>query len=122
VLNGCPAPFILTMIVLTINIVVAAVGNHQPPGIVVLPTGRNNWAFPAGLESVSICALGLRVSCWEALVNRSDGREILTATAMGLVIGILLSWGTVYGINRYLGPSDDPYETTGSARPLHPPD
>lgn len=53
-------------------------------------------------------------------MNRSDGREILTATAMGLVLGILLSWGTVYGINRYLGTGDDPYETTGSARPLPP--
>jgi hypothetical protein len=29
---------------------------------------------------------------------------------MGLVIGILLSWGAVYGLNRYLGPDADPYE------------
>jgi hypothetical protein len=39
---------------------------------------------------------------------------------MGLVIAILLSWGAVYGLNRYLGPDADPHETTGSARAPHP--
>ena len=53
-------------------------------------------------------------------MDRSDGREIVVGTAMGLVIAILLSWGAVYGLNRYLGPIDDPYETTGSARAPHP--
>jgi hypothetical protein len=28
--------------------------------------------------------------------------------AMGLVIGMLLSWGAIYGLNRYLGPDADP--------------
>jgi hypothetical protein len=53
-------------------------------------------------------------------VDRSDGREIVVGTAMGLVIAILLSWGAVYGLNRYLGPDADPHETTGSARAPHP--
>jgi hypothetical protein len=48
-------------------------------------------------------------------VERSDGREIVVGTAMGLVIAILLSWGAVYGLNRYLGPDADPHETTGSS-------
>ncbi len=41
-------------------------------------------------------------------MDRSDGREIVLGTAMGLVIGILLSWGAVYGLNRYLGPDAEP--------------
>jgi hypothetical protein len=49
-------------------------------------------------------------------VNGSDGREIVVGTAMGLLIGMLLSWGVVYGLNRYLGPDADPYETTRSER------
>ena len=53
-------------------------------------------------------------------MDRSDGREIVVGTAMGLVIGILLSWGAVYGLNRYLGLDADPYETTGSAQAPHP--
>ena len=53
-------------------------------------------------------------------MDRSDGREIVLGTAMGLVIGILLPWGAVYGLNRYLGPDADPYETTGSVRAPHP--
>ena len=55
-------------------------------------------------------------------MDRSGRREIVTATAAALVLGILVSWGTVYGLNRYLGNSDDPYETIGSARtppPFH---
>ena len=53
-------------------------------------------------------------------MDGSDGREIVLGTAMGLVIGILLSWGAVYGLNRYLGPDADPHETTVSARAPHP--
>ena len=53
-------------------------------------------------------------------MDRSDGREIVVGTAMGLVIAILLSWGAVYGLNGYLGPDADPYQTTGSARAPHP--
>jgi hypothetical protein len=47
-------------------------------------------------------------------VDRSGRREIVTATAAALILGILVSWGTIYGLNRYLGPGVDPYETTGS--------
>jgi hypothetical protein len=55
------------------------------------------------------------------LVEISGGREIVTATAAALVLGILVSWGAVYGLNRYLGPNDVLYETTGSARTLGAP-
>jgi hypothetical protein len=66
---------------------------------------------------VSICAPRLQTSFVEAvLVDRSGRREIVTATAAALILGVLVSWGTVYGLNRYLGPGADPYETTGSAR------
>jgi hypothetical protein len=51
-------------------------------------------------------------------VDRSGQREIVTATAAALILGILVSWGTIYGLNRYLGPGADPYETTGSVRIL----
>ena len=58
-------------------------------------------------------ALGRRV-----VLDRSGRREIVTATAAALILGILVSWGTIYGLNRYLGPGVDPYETTGSVRIL----
>ena len=51
-------------------------------------------------------------------MDRSGQREIVTATAAALILGILVSWGTIYGLNRYLGPGADPYETTGSVRTL----
>ena len=51
-------------------------------------------------------------------VDRSGRREIVTATAAALILGILVSWGTIYGLNRYLGPGVDSYETTGSVRTL----
>ena len=51
-------------------------------------------------------------------MDRSGRREIVTATAAALILGILVSWGTVYGLNRYLGPGADLYETTGSASTL----
>jgi hypothetical protein len=54
-------------------------------------------------------------------VEISGGREIVTATAAALVLGILVSWGAVYGLNRYLGPNDVLYETIGSARTLGAP-
>ena len=51
-------------------------------------------------------------------MDRSGRREIVTATAAALILGILVSWGTMCGLNRYLGPGVDPYETTGSVRIL----
>jgi len=53
-------------------------------------------------------------------VDRSDGREIVVGTAMGLVIAYFLWRAAVNGLNRYLGPDADPHETTGSARAPHP--
>jgi hypothetical protein len=51
------------------------------------------------------------------MTDRSGRRDIVMATAVALILGMLLSWGAVYGLNRYLGPGDDPAETTGA---LHP--
>jgi hypothetical protein len=44
------------------------------------------------------------------------------ATAGALILGVLLSWGAVYGLNRYLGPGDDLTETTGALRDRPPTD
>jgi hypothetical protein len=52
----------------------------------------------------------------------SGTRELVTATAAAVFFSFVLSWGAVYGLNRYLGPIDDPYETTGSVRIPHPSD
>ena len=51
-----------------------------------------------------------------AFVYRSSRCEFVTATAAALVLGIVVSWGAIYGLNRFLGPIDDPYETAGTAR------
>lgn len=60
------------------------------------------------------------------LADMSGTREIVTATAAALIFSFVLSWGAVYGLNRYLdrylGPSADPYETTGTAGTLQPSD
>jgi len=68
-------------------------------------------------ESVSICPPRLEA----VLADMSDisGKlELVTATAAALILGVVLSWGAVYGLNRYL--PDDPPETVGSVRSLHP--
>ena len=54
------------------------------------------------------------------LLDRSGRREIVTTTAAAIILGILVSWGAVYGLNQYLGPDAEPYETTGSVRTPHP--
>jgi hypothetical protein len=46
----------------------------------------------------------------------------VTATAAALVLGIVVSWGAIYGLNRFLGPIGDPYETAGTAPILYPSD
>jgi hypothetical protein len=56
------------------------------------------------------------------LADRSGRRDILMATAGALILSVLLSWGAVYGLNRYLGPSDDPAETTGALHHRPPTD
>ena len=72
-------------------------------------------------ESLSICGRRLQAGSKEAvLVDSSGWREIVTATAAALILVITVSWGTIYGLNQYLGPSDDPYEITGSERTPHP--
>ena len=49
------------------------------------------------------------------LPTGSSRREIFAATAAALIMGVLLSWGAIYGLNRYLGPVEDAV-TTGSVR------
>ena len=48
--------------------------------------------------------------------------DIVMATAGALILSVLLSWGAVYGLNRYLGPGDDPAETTGALHHRPPTD
>jgi hypothetical protein len=56
------------------------------------------------------------------MLDRSGRREIVTATVAALIIGILMSWGAVYGLNRYLGPGTDTHETTSTLRSPQLPD
>jgi hypothetical protein len=37
------------------------------------------------------------------LVDRSNSWEIVIATAVTLILSILVSWGAVYGLDRYPG-------------------
>jgi hypothetical protein len=52
-------------------------------------------------------------------LDRSSIREFVTAIAAALILSVLVSWAAVYGLNRYLGPYDDPTETTGTVRTWH---
>jgi hypothetical protein len=63
-----------------------------------------------------------RVAEPEAVLDRSGRGEIVRATAAALIIGVLVSLGAVYGLNRYLGPSVDPAETTGALHHRTPTD
>lgn len=56
------------------------------------------------------------------MLDRSGRREIVTATLAALILGILVSWGAVYGLNRYLGPGIDAHESTGTLPAPHLPD
>jgi hypothetical protein len=43
-------------------------------------------------------------------------REMVTALAVGLLFGLLVSWGAIYGMDRLLVPEDQPAEITGTVR------
>lgn len=43
-------------------------------------------------------------------------RRLIGGAVLSLLITLLLSFGAMYGLNRYLGPIDDPPQTTGSLR------
>ena len=45
-------------------------------------------------------------------------RQFFGGALLSLVISISLSFGAIYGLNRYLGPIDDLPLTTGSLRHL----
>ena len=49
-------------------------------------------------------------------------REMVTALAVGLLFGLLVSWGAIYGMDRlFFSPEDHPAEITGTVRlPLSP--
>jgi hypothetical protein len=43
-------------------------------------------------------------------------RRLIGGAVVLLVITVLLSLGAIYGLNRYLGPMEEPGRTTGSVR------
>jgi len=43
-------------------------------------------------------------------------REMVTALAVGLLFGLLVSWGAIYGMDRLFIPEDQPAEITGTVR------
>jgi hypothetical protein len=47
--------------------------------------------------------------------SSSRKREFIVATGLALMLGVLLSFIAVYGLNRYFG-SVDEIQTTGSLR------
>jgi hypothetical protein len=48
----------------------------------------------------------------------SSKRQFIGGALMALVVTVLLSFGAIYGLNRYLGPIDDLPRTTGSLHHL----
>ena len=43
-------------------------------------------------------------------------REMAAALVVGLLFGLFLSWGAIYGMDRFMGPEDQPAEITGTVR------
>jgi hypothetical protein len=56
----------------------------------------------------------------EARLNRFYLLELAMTFLTAIILSILVSWGAVYGLNLYLGPIEDPAETTGSLRAARP--
>jgi hypothetical protein len=50
----------------------------------------------------------------------SSKREFVGGVLLAVALSILLGLGAFYGLNRYLGPIDDPPTTTGSVRHARP--
>jgi hypothetical protein len=48
----------------------------------------------------------------------SSKRQLVGGALVALVLSALLSFGVIFGLNRYLGPIDDLPQTTGSVRHL----
>jgi hypothetical protein len=48
----------------------------------------------------------------------SSKRQLVGGALVALVLSLLLSFGVISGLNRYLGPIDDLPQTTGSLRLL----
>ena len=43
-------------------------------------------------------------------------REMVTALAVGLLLGLVVSWGAIYGLDRFFVLEDQPAEITGTVR------
>jgi hypothetical protein len=48
----------------------------------------------------------------------SSKRQFVGGALVAFVLSALVSFGAIYGLNRYLGPIDDLPRTTGSVRHL----
>ena len=48
----------------------------------------------------------------------SSKRQLIGGAMVALVLSVLLSFGVISGLNRYLGPIDDLPQTTGNLRHL----
>lgn len=66
----------------------------------------------------------MRANCgpWASLGSGMDGsnanniREMAAALFVGLLFGLFLSWGAIYGIDRFMSPDDQAAEITGTVR------
>jgi hypothetical protein len=65
---------------------------------------------------VSICSPRLQIRFGGGVADKSGKRDVILNIAVSLVLSALLSCGAVYGLNRYLGPVEEPGWTTGSVR------
>jgi hypothetical protein len=48
--------------------------------------------------------------------NANNIREMAAALVVGLLFGLFLSWGAIYGIDRFMSPDDQAAEITGTVR------
>jgi hypothetical protein len=48
--------------------------------------------------------------------GETSKRQFVGGALLAVALSILLGWGAFYGLNRYLGPINDPPTTTGSVR------
>lgn len=46
----------------------------------------------------------------------SKNRALIGSAVLALLISVIVSLSAFYGLNRYLGPIEDPPQTTGSVR------
>jgi len=44
---------------------------------------------------------------WDVMSSGSGKVEVLVGTGIALMLSVLLSWVAIYGLNRYLGSTDE---------------